>query len=129
MPSDFLKYVLLFKTFVDIKNEALPSSEDDDNTSLRKLGLLTEALLELGYAATGIKNLLLARVERVASAAHVGVNCAALLSAACGECVSATTGNCGVYVLWVDASLHGFLLINTVIGSQARMPCVNRPTT
>jgi hypothetical protein len=101
----------------EIKNEALSSSEDDDNTSLRKLGLLTEALLELGNTATGIKNLLLARVERVASAAHVGVNCAALLSAACSECVSATTGNCGVYVLWVDASLHGFLLINTVIGS------------
>ena len=118
----------LVKSYVEIKNEALPSSEDDDNTSLRKLGLLTEALLELGNAATGIKNLLLARVERVACTANVGVNCAALLSAACGECVSATTSNCGVYVLWMNASLHGFLLINTVIGSQARMPYVNRPT-
>ena len=95
----------------------LSSSEDDDNTSFEKLGLLTEALLELGYTATSIKNLLLARVKRVASAAHVGVNCAALLGAACGECVSATAGNCSVYVLWVNSSLHDLLLINTVIGS------------
>jgi hypothetical protein len=113
---------------MEIKNEALSSSVDDDNTSLRKLGLLTEALLELGDAATGIKNLLLARVERVASAAHVGMYVAALLRTACGECISATTSNCGFYVLWVNASLHGLLLINTVIGSQTRMPCVNRPT-
>lgn len=102
---------------LEIKNEALSSSEDNDNTSFRKLGLLTEALLELGNAATSIKNLLLARVERVASAANVSVDSSTLLSAACSECVSATTSNCGVYVLWVDASLHGFLLINTVIGS------------
>ena len=105
------------KSYTEIKNEALSLSEDNDNTSFRKLGLLTEALLELGNAATSIKNLLLARVKRVASAAHVGVNCAALLGAACGERVSATTSNCGVYVLWMNASLHGFLLINTVIGS------------
>jgi hypothetical protein len=39
------------------------------------------------------------------------------LGAACGERVSATTSNRGVYVLWMNASLHGFLLINTVIGS------------
>ena len=117
-----------WKSWVEIKNEALPSSEDDDNTSLKKLGLLTEALLELGNAATGIKNLLLARVERVASAANVSVDGSTLLSAACGECVSATTSNCGFYVLWMNASLHGFLLINTVIGSQTRMPYVNRPT-
>jgi len=72
----------------------LSSSEDDDNTSFEKLGLLTEALLKLCYAATGIKNLLLARVKRMASAAHVGVNCATLLGAARGECVSATAANC-----------------------------------
>ena len=102
---------------MEIKNEALSSSEDDDNTSLRKLGLLTEALLELGNAATSIKNLLLARIERVASAANVSVDSSTLLGAASFECVSATTSNCGVYVLWVNASLHGFLLINTVIGS------------
>ena len=100
-----------------IKNEALSSSEDDDNTSFEKLGLLTEALLELGYAATSIKNFLLTCVKRVASTANVGVNCAALLGAACGECVSATAGNCSVYVLWVNSSLHDLLLINTVIGS------------
>ena len=89
---------------------------------------LAVPLLELLDAAAGINQLLLARVERVASAAHIGMYVAALLRAACGECISATTSNCGFYVLWVDASLHGFLLINTVIGSQTRMPCVNRPT-
>lgn len=96
---------------MEIKNEALSLSEDNDNTSFKKLGLLTEALLELGNAATGIKNLLLARVERVASAAHVGMNCAVLLCTACGECVSATTSNCGFYVLWMNASLHDFSLL------------------
>jgi hypothetical protein len=116
------------KCYAEIKNEALSSSEDNDNTSFRKLGLLTEALLKLGNAATGIKNLLLAGVERVASAANVSVDSSTLLSATCSECVSATTSDCGVYVLWMNASLHGFLLINTVIGSQARMPYVNRPT-
>jgi hypothetical protein len=118
----------LTKSYAEIKNEALSSSEDNDNTSFRKLGLLTEALLELGNAATGIKNLLLAGVERVASAAYVSVDNTILLGATSCKCVSATTGNCGVYVLWMNASLHGFLLINTVIGSQARMPYVNRPT-
>ncbi len=105
------------KSYVEIKNEALSSSEDNDNTSFRKLGLLTEALLELGNAATSIKNLLLAGVERVASAAYVSMDSATLLRATSSECVSATTSNCGVYVLWMNASLHGFLLINTVIGS------------
>ena len=118
----------MIRSYAEIKNEALSSSEDDDNTSFRKLGLLTEALLELGNTATSIKNLLLAGVERVASAANVSVNRSTLLSATSCECVSATTSNCGVYVLWMNASLHGFLLINTVIGSQARMPYVNRPT-
>jgi hypothetical protein len=116
------------KSYVEIKNEALSSSEDNDNTSFTKLGLLTEALLELGNTATGIKNLLLAGVERVASAANVSVDSSTLLGATSCECISATTSNCGVYVLWMNASLHGFLLINTVIGSQARMPCVNRST-
>ena len=106
-----------WKSWVEIKNEALPSSEDDDNTSLKKLGLLTEALLELGNAATSIKNLLLAGVKRVASAANVSVDNTILLGATSCECISATTSNCGLYVLWMNASLHGFLLINTVIGS------------
>jgi hypothetical protein len=107
----------LTKSYVEIKNEALSSSEDNDNTSFRKLGLLTEALLKLGNAATSIKNLLLASVKRVASAANVSVNRSTLLSATSCECISATTSYCGFYVLWMNASLHGFLLINTVIGS------------
>ncbi len=119
---------MLIKNYAEIKNEALSSSEDNDNTSFRKLGLLTEALLELGNTATSIKNLLLAGVERVASAAYVSVDNTGLLGATSCKCISATTSDCGVYVLWVDTSLHGFLLINTVIGSQARMPCVNRLT-
>jgi hypothetical protein len=107
----------LIKSYAEIKNEALSLSEDNDNTSFRKLGLLTETLLKLGNTATSIKNLLLARVERVASAAYVSVDRSTLLSATSCECISATTSNCGVYVLWMNASLHGFLLINTVIGS------------
>jgi hypothetical protein len=101
------------KSYTEIKNEALSSSEDNDNTSFRKLGLLTEALLELGNAATSIKNLLLAGVERVASAAYVSVDRSTLLSATSCECISATTSNCGFYVLWVNASLHGFSLLIT----------------
>ena len=49
------------------------------------LVLLTEALFELSYAATGIKDLLLARVERMACCTNVSVDAAVLLGAAGNE--------------------------------------------
>ncbi len=72
-----------------------------------KLGLLTETLLELSDTAAGIKNLLLACVERVAGAANVSVNRATLLSAASGELIATTTSNLSLYVLWMNICLHG----------------------
>ena len=53
------------------------------------VGLLAEALLELGDAAAGVEDLLLARVERVAGAADLGVDDAVLRGAARGERVAA----------------------------------------
>ena len=93
------------KSYAEIKNEALSSSEDNDNTSFRKLGLLTEALLELGNAATGIKNLLLARIERVAARADferevLTEGRAGLKSAAAGA------GHFDLVVFRVNRGLH-----------------------
>ncbi len=50
---------------------------------------LAEALFELGDAAAGVENLLLAGVERVAVAAHFSVDRAALGSGTCHEVVPA----------------------------------------
>ena len=72
-----------------------------------KLGLLTETLLELSDTAAGIKNLLLACVERVACAANVSVNGAALLGAARGELVATAASHLSNYILWMDVCLHG----------------------
>jgi hypothetical protein len=72
-----------------------------------KLGLLTETLLELSDTAAGIKNLLLACVERVACAAYVSVDCAALLGAARGELIATAASHLSLYVLWMNVCLHG----------------------
>ena len=72
-----------------------------------KLGLLTETLLELSDTAAGIKNLLLAGVERVACAANVSVNGAALLGAARGELIATAASHLSLYVLWMNVCLHG----------------------
>jgi hypothetical protein len=47
--------------------------------AVQLLGALAEALLEPGHAATGVEDLLLARVERVAGGADLGADLAALL--------------------------------------------------
>jgi len=47
-----------------------------------KLSLLTETLFEFSHATTGIKNLLLAGVERMAFAANVCVDLTTLCGAA-----------------------------------------------
>src|SRR3954453_3247479 len=75
------------------------------------LGLLLGlgvTLLEAGDAAAGVEDLLLARVERMAVGAHVGVDDAVRRGAARGEGVPARTGHLGHPVLRVDVLLHGF---------------------
>src|SRR5687768_18236215 len=71
------------------------------------LGALAEALLELGHPATGVEDLLLARVERVALGADVGVDAAADLRALGGEGVPAGAGHRRLDVRRVDVGLHG----------------------
>ena len=88
---------------------------------LIKLGLLTEALLKLRDATAGVKNLLLACVERVACAANVGVNCAALLSAACCELIATTTCDLSFDVLRMDTRLHGYSLDSAYSGREAEL--------
>src|SRR6478735_8126818 len=67
---------------------------------------LAVARLEPGHAATGVQDLLLARVERVAVGAHLDVDGARRLRAAGGECVAAAAHHFGGDVLRVDAALH-----------------------
>src|ERR1700723_1442437 len=69
-------------------------------------GGLAEALLEPRDATTGVQDLLLARVERVAVRADVGVDRAAGSGAPGGERVPAATGHGGDVVLGVNVSLH-----------------------
>src|ERR1035438_9842230 len=69
-------------------------------------GVLTEALLEAGDAATGVEDLLLAGVERVASRTDLNVNGAAGRGAPGSETVPAATGHRGDVVLGVNVCLH-----------------------
>src|SRR5690606_3023973 len=89
--------------------------------SLLAGGLLAVAGLEAGHTATGVEDLLLARVERVAGAAHVGADLAGRLRAARHEGVPTGAGHLGDDVLGVDTRLHGFLLGVTSPG-QVRLP-------
>jgi len=72
------------------------------------VGLLgaAEALLELGNAATGVKNLLLARVERVTLVAHFSVNLTAGTGAVGRERVTAVAGNRRLDVIGMNIGLH-----------------------
>src|SRR5690606_6755543 len=70
------------------------------------VGLLAVALLEAGDAATGVQDLLLARVERVAVRAHVGADATGGGGAAGGERRTAGAGHLGLDVLRVDVLLH-----------------------
>src|SRR5699024_1076928 len=71
---------------------------------------LAVPLLEPGDAATGVQDLLLARVERVAGAADVSVDLAAGRGRAGLERVPAGARHRGGDVLGVDALLHVCLL-------------------
>src|SRR6476661_2947237 len=73
-------------------------------------GLLAVTGLEPGHAATGVEDLLLARVERVALRAHVGGDLAGRLGAARGERVATGTGDRGLHVVGVKVLLQRCLL-------------------
>ena len=74
------------------------------------VGLLAVALVEPGHPATGVEDLLLARVERVALGADVGVDLAGRGRAAGGERVATGTGDRGLHVGGVQVLLHKRLL-------------------
>src|SRR4051794_14786991 len=74
---------------------------------LRALASLAEALLEPGHAAAGVEDALLARVERVARGAGVGVDDTVLRGAARLEGVAAGTRDGRLDVLRVNVRLHG----------------------
>src|SRR6185312_7937739 len=69
-------------------------------------GVLAEPLLEPRDAATGVEDLLLARVERVAVRADIGVDRATGSGAPRGERVPAAARHGGDMVLGVNVSLH-----------------------
>src|SRR6266704_7126418 len=69
-------------------------------------GVLAEPLLEPRDAATGVQDLLLARVERVAVRADLDVDRAVGRGAPRGERVPAATGHRRDVVLGVNVSLH-----------------------
>ena len=68
---------------------------------------LAVASLEASDASTGVENLLLARVERVALRANLDVDASGLFGAVGLERVTATADDGGRYVGWVDSCLHG----------------------
>src|SRR5450631_4624300 len=74
------------------------------------VGLLAVPRLEAGDAATGVENLLLAGVERVALRAHVRRDLAALHGAVGLERVATGTGDRGRYVAGVEVLLQRVLL-------------------
>src|SRR5665809_127061 len=74
------------------------------------LGLLAVARLEAGDAATGVEDLLLAGVERVALRADVGRDLAAVHGAPGLERWATGAGDRGLDVLGVKVLLHRVLL-------------------
>src|SRR5580704_16062268 len=68
--------------------------------------VLAEPLLEPGDPATGVEDLLLTGVERVAIRADLDVDRVAGCGAPRGERIPAATGHRGDVVLGMDASLH-----------------------
>src|SRR5690606_23253064 len=76
--------------------------------ALALLRPLAETRLEPRHPATGVEDLLLTRVERVAGGADVGVDHAVLRGAASDERIPAGAGHLGDHVLRVDITLHLF---------------------
>src|SRR6201996_5780567 len=81
-------------------------------------GLLAEAALEPGDAATGVQNLLLAGVERVASRADVGVDLAVGGGAPGHEGVPAAAGHRGGTIVRVNLRLHVYSCLVRSPGRQ-----------
>src|SRR6202000_1890981 len=90
-------------------------------------GLLAEAALEPGDAATGVQDLLLARVERVASRADVGVDLAVLGRAPGDESVPAATGHRGGTIGRGNLRLHVFSCLVRSPGRQVTRHGAGRP--
>src|SRR5829696_8401942 len=76
-------------------------------------------LLEAGDPAAGVQDLLLARVERVAVGADIGVQHAVRRSAPGDEGVAAGAGHLSLPVGGVDVGLHGWFLLIVVPGRHA----------
>src|SRR5690349_4444494 len=74
------------------------------------LGTLAEAGLEAGHTGTGVEDLLLARVERVALGADLGTDGAAVQRGAGGERRATGAADLRLDVLGVDVALQGCLL-------------------
>jgi hypothetical protein len=68
------------------------------------VGSCSKLVLELFNPTSGVNELQLACVKRVANVANVDLQF--LASAACGEAIAATAGHFGFEVLWVDAIFH-----------------------
>lgn len=68
---------------------------------------LAEAGLEAGHTATGVEDLLLARVERVALGADIGTDAAGRDGAASRERRAAGAADLRLDVLGVDVALQG----------------------
>ena len=93
----------------------------------RLLLALAVAGLEAGHTATGVKNLLLARVERVAGRAHVDPDLTGGDGGPGLEGVAAGAGDRGGHVVGVDTLLHRCLLRRSEgPGSRAEAQ-VNQP--
>src|SRR3569833_770277 len=88
---------------------------------------LAVASLEARDPATGVHDLLLARVERVAVGADLDVDVATGLGAARGEAVSAVAVHVRDHVLGVNTALHGVLSRWLRVPSRSRG--VNRRRT
>src|SRR5580692_2281900 len=102
----YLPLMLLMKA--GQAERSLPGHQEGNGVArlLAVSSLLAESALKPGDATAGVENLLLARVERVAARADVGVNDAVLGGAARLECVATATDHRGVYVLRVNTGLH-----------------------
>src|SRR4028118_1346324 len=89
----------------------LPALKGGAGAAGSLLGALAEALREPGHPATGVEDLLLARVEGVAGRADVGVDAPAGLGAARREGVAAGAAHRRLDVGGVDVGLHGVPLV------------------
>src|ERR1700744_3330667 len=91
-------------------------------------GLLAEATLEPGNATTGVQDLLLARVERVAGRADVGVDLAVRGRAPGGEGVATAAGHRSGTVGRGNVRLHDYSCLVRSPGRQVTRHGTGRPS-